>query len=62
MYTGLQATSRLHEPGDIFEREADRMADQVMAIPTRSAVSGTPLPVRRTRETRMATRTPRPRA
>ena len=39
---GLQAKLKVNEPGDIYEREADRIADQVMATPAHSAVSGPP--------------------
>ena len=31
---------QISEPGDIYEQEADRVADQVMSTPAHSAVSG----------------------
>jgi hypothetical protein len=39
---GLQTKLKVNEPGDTYEREADRVADQVMATPVNSTVSGTP--------------------
>ena len=33
---GLQTKLAVNEPGDIYEQEADRVADQVMAAPTHS--------------------------
>ena len=38
----LQGKLRINEPGDIYEQEADRIADQVSAGPTHPAVSGAP--------------------
>ena len=37
---GLQTKLKVNEPGDIYEQEADRIADQVMATPAHPAVSG----------------------
>ncbi len=37
---GLQTKLKVNEPGDIYEREADRIADQVIAIPAHSGASG----------------------
>ncbi|PWB58136.1 MAG: hypothetical protein C3F18_03025 [Nitrosomonadales bacterium] len=37
---GLQTKLKVNEPGDIYEREADRIADQMMATPAHQAVSG----------------------
>ena len=39
---GLRTKLKVNEPGDIYEREADRVADQVMATPAHSAVSSGP--------------------
>ena len=39
---GLQAKLKVNEPGDIYEREADRIADQLMTTPAHSAVSSEP--------------------
>ncbi|MFZ3168352.1 MAG: hypothetical protein WA130_12105, partial [Candidatus Methanoperedens sp.] len=39
---GLQTKLKINEPGDTYEREADRIADQVMATPAHLAVSGAP--------------------
>jgi Domain of unknown function (DUF4157) len=44
---GLQAKLMVNEPGDRYEQEADRIADQVMATPGYSAVSGAPLRIQR---------------
>ncbi len=38
----LQTKLKVNEPGDIYEQEADRIADQVMAMPESPVVSGTP--------------------
>ena len=43
----LQTKLRVNEPGDEYEQEADRVADQVMATPARPAVSSTPPRVQR---------------
>jgi hypothetical protein len=40
---GLQTKLQVSEPGDMYEREADRIADQVMATPPHNA-AGTSLP------------------
>ena len=37
----------INEPGDIYEREADRIADQVMATPVHLAVGGAPPHIQR---------------
>jgi hypothetical protein len=39
---GLQAKLQISEAGDIYEREADRVADQVMSTSTHSGVTGSP--------------------
>ena len=44
---GLQPKLKVNEPGDIYEREADRIADQVMATPAHSAVSSGPPRIQR---------------
>ena len=44
---GLQTKLKVNESDDIFEREADRVADQVMAAPASPAVSGAPLRIQR---------------
>jgi outer membrane protein OmpA-like peptidoglycan-associated protein len=44
---GLQAKLTVNEPGDIYEQEADRIADQVLATPAHLRVSGTPPRIRR---------------
>ena len=44
---GLQTKHKINEPGDIYEQEADRIADQVMATPAHHAVSGTALCIQR---------------
>ncbi len=40
---GFQTELKVNEPGDIYEQEADRIADQVLATPAHSRVSGAPL-------------------
>ena len=40
---GLQTKLMVNEPGDIYEQEADRVADQVMAAPTHANVRSAPL-------------------
>jgi len=42
----LQANLKINEPGDIYEQEADRIADQVLAAPIHSSVSGVPSRIR----------------
>jgi hypothetical protein len=37
---GLQAKLKVNEPGDSYEQEADRIADQVMATPSHARASG----------------------
>ena len=37
-----RTTARLNTPGDVSEQEADRIADQAMATPTRTAVGDAP--------------------
>ena len=44
---GLQTKLKINEPGDIYEQEADRIADQVLATPAHSAVSGAPPRIQR---------------
>ena len=44
---GLQTKLKVNEPGDIYEQEADRIADQVMAIPAHPAASGAPPRIQR---------------
>jgi len=44
---GLQAKLRVNESGDIYEQEADRVADQVMAAPTHANVRSAPLQIQR---------------
>ncbi len=44
---GLQTKLRVNEPGDAYEQEADRVAEQVLAKPTHSNVSSTPLRIQR---------------
>ena len=38
---GLQTKLKINDPGDIYEQEADRIADQVTVVPTHYAVSST---------------------
>ncbi|HRI15067.1 MAG TPA: DUF4157 domain-containing protein [Verrucomicrobiota bacterium] len=45
--SGLQAKLKVNEPGDIYEQEADRIADQVMAAPAHTAVSSAPPRIQR---------------
>jgi len=44
---GLQAKLKINEPGDAYEQEADRIANQMMAAPASPAVSGAPLRIQR---------------
>jgi hypothetical protein len=44
---GLQTKLKVNEPGDTYEQEADRIAEQVLATPTHPAVSGAPLRIQR---------------
>jgi hypothetical protein len=44
---GLQAKLKVNEPGDIYEQEADRIADQVMATPAHPAINGAPPRIQR---------------
>ena len=46
-HLGLQTKLKVNEPGDAYEQEADRVADQVMAAPAPSAVTGAPLRIQR---------------
>jgi len=39
---GLQTKLKVNEPGDIYEQEADRIADQVLATPVHPGVSDPP--------------------
>jgi len=43
----LQTKLQVNEPGDVYEQEADRIADQVMAAPAHHAVSGAPPRIQR---------------
>ena len=43
----LQTKLTVSEPGDVFEQEADRVAEQVLATPARHAVSGAPPRIQR---------------
>jgi outer membrane protein OmpA-like peptidoglycan-associated protein len=45
--TGLQTKLRISEPGDVYEQEADRVAGQVMAMPTHPSVSSVPPRIQR---------------
>ena len=38
----IQAKLKVNKPGDVYEREADRISDQVLATPTPAVVSGAP--------------------
>jgi hypothetical protein len=44
---GLQTKLKVNEPGDIYEQEADRVADQVTAMSAPPAVSGAPPSIQR---------------
>jgi hypothetical protein len=44
---GLQTKLRINEPGDVYEQEADRVAEQVLAKPTCPHVSGAPPRIQR---------------
>src|SRR5207344_3082688 len=44
---GVQTKLKVGEPGDIYEREADRIADQVMATPAHHVFSGGPPRIQR---------------
>jgi len=43
----IQTRLTVNEPGDVYEREADRVADQVLASPAHPAVSGAPPNIQR---------------
>ena len=43
----LQTKLRVNEPGDVYEREADRVAEQVLAQPARGDVSNAPPRIQR---------------
>ena len=45
--SGLQTKLELNKPGDIYEQEADRIADQVMAAPAQTGVSAAPPRIQR---------------
>src|SRR5262249_18618709 len=47
MRIGLQTKLQISEPGDAYEREADRVADQVLAKPGRPALSDAPVRIQR---------------
>jgi len=44
---GLQTKLMVNDPGDIYEQEADRIADQVMAAPVHPGVTGAPPRIQR---------------
>ena len=44
---GLLTKLRISESGDVYEQEADRIADRVLATPSQSVVSGAPICVQR---------------
>jgi hypothetical protein len=44
---GLQAKLTIGEPGDVYEQEADRVADRVSATPAHAAVSSAPPRIQR---------------
>ena len=44
---GLQTKLMINKPGDIYEQEADRIADQVLAVPSQDTVRDTPPPIQR---------------
>lgn len=44
---GLQTKLKINEPGDVYEQEADRIADQVMARPAHYPAGGTPPRIQR---------------
>jgi outer membrane protein OmpA-like peptidoglycan-associated protein len=44
---GLQTKLTVNKPGDVYEREADRVADQVLATSAHTGVSGAPSHVQR---------------
>lgn len=44
---GLQTKLKVNEPGDTYEQEADRIADQVLAAPVHSEVTGGPPHIQR---------------
>ena len=44
---GLQTKLKVNEPGDSYEQEADRVAEQMMAKPTHPDVSGAPPRIQR---------------
>ena len=46
-HLGLQTKLTVNEPGDIYEREAERVADQVMAVPPHATISETPARIQR---------------
>ena len=44
---GLQTKLRVNEPGDVYEQEADRVAEQVLAKPAHPDVSSVPPRIQR---------------
>jgi len=44
---GIQPKLMVNTPGDVYEQEADRIADQVMAMPAHPAFSGAPPRIQR---------------
>ena len=47
----IQAKLKVNEPGDIYEQEADRVADQMMAVPAHPAIKGAPPRIQRSLKT-----------
>jgi hypothetical protein len=45
--TALQTKLAISGPGDVYEQEADRIAEQVLAMPVRTGISGAPLRLQR---------------
>ena len=45
--SGLRTKLKVNQPGDIYEQEADRMADLVLAAPAHPGVGGAPLRIQR---------------
>src|SRR5262249_15476035 len=44
---GMQTKLKVNELGDVYEREADRIADQVMTSPTNSSFTNAPPTIQR---------------
>lgn len=47
----LQTKLKISEPGDVYEQEADRVADQVLATPIHPSINATPLRIQRYTQT-----------